>query len=723
MILCGRPVVLTTLLLALASFSCSVLAAPLLTDRIIESDRVTLAGNTRPEATRLNDQGAVADDLPMEHMVLQLTRPADRELALQRRIDGLTDPSSPYYHQFLTASELGQTYGPAADDVQKISAWLTSYGFTVNGIATSLMAIDFSGSALSVRQAFHTEIHSLTVKGVSHLANMSDPTIPAALAPVVSGIVSLHDFTPRAKNRPRAAYTVASNQGAQQELVPGDLATIYDLTRLFAAGISGQGETIAVIEDSDLYNNGDWTTFRSVFGLSAYHGGLLSVVHPGATSGTSCTDPGVATSGDDQEATLDAEWASAAAPSATILVAACATTRATFGGFLALQNLLNSASPPPIVSLSYGTCEAENGATANRAVSTLFQQAAALGISVFVSAGDSGAAGCDAGNDGATHGIGVSAYASTAYNVAVGGTDFGDTVAGTVSKYWSSSNSTTYASAISYIPEIPWDDSCASQLIASYAGYAVSYGTSGYCSSRAASNAQLVTTTAGSGGPSGCASGTPSRQGIVGGSCAGLAKPSWQSGTGVMADGVRDIPDIAMFAADGVWGHFYVICYSNTANQGAACNGPPSQWSGGGGTSFAAPIMAGIQALVNQHSGSRQGNPNPVYYKLAAQPGKTCIATGNITSGCIFHNVTTGSIDVDCSGSVDCYGATAMRNEFSFGFGFGFGFGGGSGGSNSYNGVLSLSAQTDQIAYSAGSGWNFATGLGSVDAYNLVMGW
>ena len=54
-------------------------------------------------------------------------------------------------------------------------------------------------------------------------------------------------------------------------------------------------------------------------------------------------------------------------------------------------------------------------------------------------------------------------------------------------------------------------------------------------------------------------------------------------------------------------GHYYVFCWSDTANGGAACTGAPSSWSGAGGTSFASPIMAGIQALVNQKTGKRQG--------------------------------------------------------------------------------------------------------------------
>ena len=170
-------------------------------------------------------------------------------------------------------------------------------------------------------------------------------------------------------------------------------------------------------------------------------------MHPAPSSGiNNCSEPGIV-AGDDGEAILDAEWASAAAPSAAIVVAACGNTRITFGGFIAMQNIVNAAAPPSIISISYGNCEAENGAASNASINALYQQAVAEGISVFVAAGDEGAASCDAGRSSATHGIGVSAYASTPYNVAVGGTDFSDTVDGTNGNYWSTTNTSTYGSA------------------------------------------------------------------------------------------------------------------------------------------------------------------------------------------------------------------------------------------------------------------------------------
>jgi subtilase family serine protease len=671
----------------------------LITETISETELVTLAGNTRPEATAANDRGPLADSFPLEHLWLQLRRSPEREQALERYIDQLSDRNSPNFHHWLTAKQFGERYGLAQEDLAAITGWLGSHGFTVNLVYPSRVLIDFSGTAGQVREAFHTEIHNLEAKGEQHIANMSDPRIPAALAPAVVGVVSLNNFMPRPMNKPRGNYTAGDGYYL---VVPADLATIYNLNPLFAAGYSGQGQTIVVVEDSDVYSTSDWSTFRTKLGLaSAYPDGSLTQVHPKPGTGGTCKDPGH--NGDDAEAAIDVEWASATAPNAAIELASCADTTTNFGGFIALQNILSNGGPvPAIVSISYGDSEPSLGAAANSYINGLYQDAVTAGVSVFVSAGDQGAASTDYDASNATHGITVSGFTSTPYNVSVGGTDFGDTYAGTNSTYWSSTNGATDGSALSYIPEIPWNDSCASELIADYVGYSQTYGLSGFCNS--STGDAFLTTVAGSGGPSGCASGTASKSGVVSGSCKGYPKPSWQSGLiGNPSDSVRDIPDVSLFAANGVWSHYYVVCYSDRSNGGISCSGAPGTWAGFGGTSVSSPIMAGIQSLVNQYSGGNQGYPNSTYYSLAkteygASGSSSCNSMlGNaVGSSCIFYDVTEGDMDVPCKG-IDCYDDP----------------------SGTY-GVLSTSSSAYEPAYGTNAGWDFPTGIGTVNAYNLV---
>lgn len=650
----------------------------LITEKIDETKLVTLRGNTRPEARDpRNDRGRLDDGFPMNHMLLQLRRPEELEQEFDGVIEQLTDKTSVNFRNWIMPEQQGQFYGPAPADLDTVEAWLESYGFTVDYVYSNGMVMDVSGTAGQIRQAFHTEIHKLEVRGESHYANMSDPKIPAALAPIIVGFVSMHNFKPKAMNEPRMEYTFSGCGGTCYSLAPADFQVIYNLNPLYRLGLTGTGQTIVVVEDSDTYST-DVAKYRSTF-LSNYTG-VVSTVHP--TGSNACTDPG--TNGDDGETDLDAEVASAIAPNATIEVASCAGT-ATFGGLLAIENLVNSGTPPAIISMSYGECEAFNGAASNAAFNSAFQTAAAAGVSIFASAGDSGPSACaplyTSGSSYAIPGVGVTGWGESAYNVSVGGTDFEDTYNASkgspitpVTRYWNSGDTTTDSSAKSYIPEIPWNNSCAGYLLYNFQGYPSGYGTAGLCASAGGS---YLSTAAASGGPSSCATGggggDQTSYAVVDGSCTGYPKPTWQSGIfGNPADGVRDIPDVSMFAANGLWGHYVTICFSDTANKGRSCARAPSTWSGFGGTSVAAPTLASIQALVNEKLGARVGNPNPTYYSIAkteygSRGNSACYSINQppprgLASSCVFYDITEGDTVIDCAyngtndaGGVGCY--------------------------------------------------------------------
>src|SRR5271157_2586649 len=659
----------------------------LVTQSINEHNLVTLAGNTRPEMKLGKDGGPVSDGLMLEHMYLLLNHSPQQERAAEELVNQLHDEKSPLYHQWLTADEVAQRFGPAEADVKIVSGWLQSHGFTVHGVYRANGVIDFSGPASAIRQAFHTEIHNLSVNGEHHIANSSDPSIPAALAPAIRGVVSMNDFRPHPAMKPRANYTINAEY---QALVPGDLATIYNINPLYARGFSGQGLTIAVVEDTDLYTTDDWYTFRTTFGLDQqFPQGTLTEIHP-QVPWNSCALPGV--NGHDIEAAVDVEWATAAAPSAAIVLISCADTNTNFGGFIAMQNLLGKPNgrPPAIISISYGESESYLGSAFNAYINGLYRLAVLQGVAVFVSAGDAGADTSDQFYYAAVSGINNSGLATTPNNVAIGGTDFSDTFFGTNSTYWSATNGPYYNSALSYIPEIPWNDSCAGQLITSYFGFTEPYGPNGFCNNFP--GYFLLGVVAGSGGPSSCAFGVPAIPGVVGGSCSGYPKPAFQKVYGNPKDGVRDVPDVSLFASSGFWGHYYVICFSDPAF-GFSCTGTPDTWAGAGGTSFGAPIMAGIQALINQASGTYQGNPNFIYYPLAASEYG---AKGN--SSC---NSTLGDNDVNCLGPFNCFYDGAPYG----------------------NGVLSTSNSLYKPAYVTTKGYDYPTGIGTVNACNLAKAW
>ena len=425
-----------------------------------------------------------------------------------------------------------------------------------------------------------------------------------------------------------------------------------------------------------------------MFGLSGFKG-ALSITHPGG-----CADPGF--TGDEGEAALDAEWTSAVAPSATIVEAACGGGTFGFGVMTSLMNLVEGGTTASAISVSYIGDETGNSLAFLDAWTNISEEAAAEGIPVFVSSGDGASDPADTAAPLAVNGLNVNGLATNPYVTAVGGTDFADTAVGLNANYWSSTNATNGGSAKSYIPEIPWDNSCSGEVQYLVAG-----------ASGAIANCNKVSPT----------SADDIYQDVVGGSGGQsllFAKPSFQSGVaGIVADGVRDIPDISLFAANGLYNHFYLSCMSDAAEGGVPCdfaNTADFIGSAAGGTSFAAPDFAGIAALVSQADGGRIGTMAPRLYQLAALQeanailAKSCNAdstTGTVSRACIFYDVTFGDISAACQkGTFDCY--TDAGSKLGVG-------------------VLSTSLTKLQPAFPATTGYDLATGLGSVNVTHLIV--
>ncbi len=678
------------------------------TSRVDESKLVKLSGNTHPLARAEFDRGPVSPGLPMERMILVLERSREQETALEQFMNRQLDPSSPDFHRWLQPQEFGAQYGPADSDIQAVCAWLESHGFTVDEVAAGRVFLEISGTAGMVEQAFHTSIHRYQVNGEEHIANSTDPSIPEALRPVVAGVASLNDFrlksmhidmgsfrrdpstgkwSPLNDDRLANPLFAVSNGGTNYELVtPYDFATIYNVVPAWNVHIDGAGQTIAIAGRSNI-SLADVANFRLAFGLPA----------KAPTVFVNGTDPGMSDADSRQENTLDVEWAGAVAKGANIKLVASANS-ATTDGEVASAMYIVDHNTAPIMSFSYGDCELNLGTTLDATFNKMWQQGAAEGISVFVSTGDSGAAGCSPAfraETAAASGLGVSGSASTPYDVAVGGTDF--IWANLTTKYWNTTNAANGSSVLGYIPEVPWNGSCASDDVDKLLGlFAKGYGEEGSCDYMQANNfhTNRIDTTGGGGGVSSCT--TPSS--TYPSSCSGgYSKPAWQAGTGVPADGKRDIPDVSLFASNGTLNSSYLIC--DSASTPCTFTDPADTVAQGvGGTSVASPAMAGIMALILQKvGGAPQGLPNPVFYKLAAkQPVGGCTSLGvQAGNSCIFYDIAEDNNAVPCGiGTLNCNAKSTNPDDF---------------------GILS--------GYKAGTGYDLATGLGSVNANNLVNGW
>jgi hypothetical protein len=629
--------------------------------------------------------------MPADRMLLLLKRSPENESALRSTIEALHDRNSPSFHKWLSPAQFGAQFGAADSDIATVTAWLQSHGFKVQGAAAGRTAIEFSGTAGQIQEAFHTSIHSYQVQSEMHHANSTDPQIPAALAPVVAGISTLNDFRPRsmAKKGPRGIYdlntgktrpelTASGSSGDFLYVGPADAATIYNspikTLNPNATGktVDGTGATIAIIGDSNIAISQN-ANYRKLFGLAAK---APTVIIDGGV------DPGE--NGDAVEAYLDTEVANGIAPGARVYFYTAADTAVDYGLDLAALRAVND-NVADVLSVSFGSCEGLLYTQGNQFYESMWEQAAAQGISVTVSTGDAGSAGCDNDNTQtvAYFGLQVNGLASTPFDIAVGGTDFAalagpDGLGGDFGNYVSLNNDPkTLRSAKTYIPEVPWNDS-------------INNFPPGPISTTVPAPDPYANIVAASGGKSNCSVGGVTASGNL--TCTtGYAKPSWQSAPGVPDDHARDLPDVSLFAANGLYYAAWAIC----TDQDQLANGQPIHDCipgsdglpsnefyiyGVGGTSASAPAFAGILALVRQSTGERQGQADYVLYNLARKTPAT------------FHDVVTGNNAVPCQpGTLNC--------------------------------VKNAAGAYYLTGYDAGAGFDLASGLGTVDASALIANW
>jgi len=624
----GKPLLILLGLLPLAASS--------LTAQSTQADRVPsqpdhtplvrLAGHIPRWANPAADAGTVTPDTNL-HLTFILSRAPQQQAAFTQLLADQQDPASPRYHQWLTPQQVGDLFGPTQHDIDALTAWLASRGLAPAGVSASRLFVTVNGPVSAVAATLSTSFRTFTLNGKPRLSTTQEPALPAAFASIVQSIAGLAD-TPifsTGHGQPVSASSSGAEPrftfGSSHYITPGDFANIFDLNTPANSGITGIGQRIAIIGGSRVVAS-DITEFEANTGLAT---NLPTTIVPGAGP-----DPGFAGGGDQLEATLDLSRVLGTAPSAQADLVILPDTGNSI--FTAAQYAINTLNDP-ILNISFSTCEINDGPATVKSWDSLFSQAASQGISVFVSSGDSGAATCDIGlsTPPTTQQRSINSICASSFATCVGGTEFADTA--NPSLYWSSTNSSTLTSALGYIPEGAWNEpgSAGNYVVASGGGGASLY----------------------------------------------IPKPFWQTGVGVPFDDARDVPDISFPSAlhDG-----YYACY---APGGGDCAN--RQFERFYGTSNAAPSMAAITALVNQRTGTRQGNFNPTLYRLAT----------NTTNG-VFHDATVASSGVaTCSASIP---------------------------STCNNSTPSPTALTGGLAGSLLTpGFDMATGWGSIDVNNLLI--
>ncbi len=586
---------------------------------------------------------AVPVSAPLQVTVV-LKRDAATQAAFEQLLAEQQTPGSALYHQWLTPAQVGSMFGVAPADLQAVESWLQQDGLTVTRVEPNGVLLDVTGSVTAVSNAFRTNFAEFRVGSDTRLSVTSEPSVPAALEAVIAGV---HGLSQSSLHPQSIGFAVAANQGAafkakgpaetaarpmltatngQHFVTPNDFATIYDLASVYSGGntgatVAGKAQRVAIVGRSRVAAT-DISQFESITGLPT--------AQPNVIVPTGGIDPGTTNGGDQDEATLDVDRVMGTAPGAGVDLVVSGDSRTVSGIYTAAQYEVNTLLDP-VMSISFGDCEANAGQQGVAVWDTLFSAAAAEGISVMVSSGDSGAAGCDGDSSKlpVTQTASINYICSSSYATCVGGTEFADT--SSAGSYWSAQNGSGQSSAVSYIPEGAWNEP------------------------------QSGTTYVASG--------------TGGGASAYVAKPSWQTGTGVPADGMRDVPDVSLSSAthDG-----YLACL---AYAGGDCS--KQQFEVFGGTSAAAPGMAGIVALMNTATGAAAGNLNPLLYRLAA------------SSPSAFHDVTEASAGVaGCTVSIP-----SMCN----------------------NSTPSAAGLTGGLAgFEVGTGFDESTGWGSVDAAKLI---
>jgi subtilase family serine protease len=593
---------------------------------IDSSQAVRLKGNVHGLARPGFDQGRLDGSRLLSGVSLVFKPSAAQQADLNGLLVQQQDRSSPNYHKWLTPAQFADRFGMSRSDVQKVTSWLQSQGLTVTRVANSRNQVFFQGKVAQIEAAFRTEMHNYLVNGEMHFANATEPSVPAALSGMTIGLQDLHNFLPKPHAKMRVVPTAGvsphftSHISGNHFLAPADFATIYDVQAFYGAGFDGAGQKIAVIGQSavsltDIHN------FRTAAGLATND--PTTVLVPGTGASTIC-------GGDEGESDLDLEWTGGIAKNATIVFvytgpgtgADC--NHRTAGAFNALQYAVDQ-NLAPIISNSYGNCEANIGSANAVAIQGWAKQANTQGQTIFSASGDSGAADCDFQVTTAVLGLAVDIPAAIPEVTGVGGTEFDPTVdvAGTLSgtppntnasatAYWSGTTNflDKLPSALSYIPEVAWNDTA---LDLAHGGKISASG---------------------------------------GGASIYFPKPYWQAATGVPGDNVRDVPDISISGSADHDGYLY--CSEDGATVQTCANGfrdasAPPNLTVVGGTSAGPPAMAGVMALFNQSmsilSPNGWGNLNPLLYELVeSYPGA-------------FNDITSGNNIVPCtSGTPNCTG-------------------------------------------------------------------
>jgi subtilase family serine protease len=653
-------------------------------------DRV-LVGTRGDYATPANFQSHVAASLPIDIEVLLNLRNADQAQAVATAV---STPGSANYHQYLSTAQWDSQFAPSDASVAAVKSWLTEHGLKVGDVPSNHLYVSASGTASQIEKAFATRLNNYSTAGRTVRGAATDISVGSSIAGLVSGVVGIDDtsafmrpailadtangpYPPTAgfKNAPPCSASSGTKLDTTDPsfgggwpahlpypvcgFTPAQLRQAYGMDTALNHGIDGSGQTVAII---DAYDS------PTILKDAQTYAALADSQHP--LAGGQFTDDKASSyrdgaanqcnaSGWFGEQTLDVEAVHGMAPGAHVTFVAARSCLDV--DLIAALNKVVSGHLAQIVSNSYGNAGEAVPKSEIPAYDSILDQAAATGIGVYFSSGDSA-------DEFAFIGQATPDFPASLPSVtAVGGTSLSVNQEGAASA--SALNGSAYGS------ETGWETGksylCTSTLIKE--GFPPCVGAKANTWEPPAPGFLVY----GSGG----------------GTSRIFTQPAWQKG--VVPDSVatangktpmRAVPDVAA-DADPTTG--MLIGQTQQFPNGVAFGVYRI-----GGTSLACPLFAGMMALADQVAGTPHGFANPLFYSLH----------GSATFHDVVPQAKSGNVRVDFLNGVNNASGT-FRTVRTF----------------DYQGPeVAPTGQTRPLSLHSAKGWDNQTGNGSPDGWTFL---
>ncbi len=582
-----RFVLKISVILALLGLVLTALALSVTPTVFADDSRSAVPQTTAAKVLTQSSYGsALGDDSKVN---VDIVLKPKNESGLESYIDSTVTPGSSNYHQYLSTTKFAKNYGQDSKTAKTIIKYFDQYGLHGH-LSKSNLVIRMTGTADNFEKAFQTTLYHAKYQGKSFQATKKAPTLPTVYAKVVLGVLGLTTYNSLTTNIQKLPQDLKnpSDTAADSPSSPQSFAKRYDLDALYKQGMTGSGQTMDIVTLAE-FNPDDAYTYWKALNIKAPKN-RLQVIDVDGGSGWDGSD----------ETSLDVEQSGAIAPKAKINV--YVGPNSDTGFFDALDTAVEQDKAAQL-SLSWGESETAISQSVSEGYETpvyaqifnlIFEQAASEGISSFVASGDNGA--YDASKDVGTYDLAVDDPADSPFVTAAGGTTlpFSATLSDGTKIDVKNERAWGWDYLYGFFDKHGLDstpDGLSNYFVGDGGGFSQFFATPNYQNGVSGVN-QFASV----------AYWKPTDAAATG--VTRLDPPVSAKGTGTG----RNLPDVAL-NADPETG--YSVYYSDGQGQSGT-------WADQyGGTSFVAPQLNGVSAVLNSGHDDRIGFWNPQIYRFA----------------------------------------------------------------------------------------------------------